>query len=156
AITLAMLLAHTAGVKNFFEVKGFEELASRPRTLAELLAFIAAAPPDFAPGADFRYTNSGYALLAAVIERATGTSYGASLAKEISARGGMRAPVEASGAAIAELALGYAPEGADAVAPAKAFAPSVTVGSGSLVSTVDDLLAWDRAMQGSAVLGDAS
>lgn len=82
-VTIAQLLAHRAGVPDY---DGFPEFArgrATSPTLAELVALIAAKPLDFAPGSDERYSNSGYALLAAAIEHASGSPYEAFVAHEL-------------------------------------------------------------------------
>ncbi len=78
AITIRMLLAHTAGVPNpmpldWFAVEG-EALDRRARLRALLAKHDRLAS---GPGAKYGYTNLGYWLLEEAIERASGEDYGA-------------------------------------------------------------------------------
>lgn len=73
-VTLRHLLNHTSGIRNHDEGQG-------PRTdrvnipHERLLAEILAAPFDFEPGDQYRYCNSGYILLGAVIEAVSGQDF---------------------------------------------------------------------------------
>lgn len=71
AITIADLLDHTSGIPDYLN-----DLDARwppePATPGQLIASFAAAPLHFAPGTRMRYSNSGYVLLGALIERITG------------------------------------------------------------------------------------
>jgi D-alanyl-D-alanine carboxypeptidase len=78
AITLRMLLNHTSGLFDYAEdpslVPAILGRDGHRWTPAELLAVGAAHPPLFAPGTRFSYSNTNYAALGAVLERATGRS----------------------------------------------------------------------------------
>jgi CubicO group peptidase (beta-lactamase class C family) len=68
SITIEMLRLHRAGIPNLNSIP-FDEEARGPNTLDSLVRVIAKTPLDFSPGSRRRYSNGGYALLAAVIER---------------------------------------------------------------------------------------
>lgn len=73
APTLEQLMRHTAGLADYVALA---RLALGP-TLAGLdrrraIEWAAAVPPLFPPGTDFAYSNTGYLLLADVIEAASG------------------------------------------------------------------------------------
>jgi CubicO group peptidase (beta-lactamase class C family) len=72
AITVRQLLSHTAGVPDRIEVKGVAEKAQEPE---KVLAAALALPLDFAPGAEHRYSNSGFVVARLVLERAGKTEY---------------------------------------------------------------------------------
>lgn len=69
-ITLAELLNHTAGISDAWDADPNKTLDTK--TLVDL---ISKQPVDFTPGSEWRYSNSGYMLLGAVIERVTGESW---------------------------------------------------------------------------------
>ncbi len=73
-ITLRMLLNHTSGLFSANEDPDRQSGAAA-LTLAEEIEVLARRGPYSCPGAYWRYSNSGYALLGGVIERATGTPY---------------------------------------------------------------------------------
>jgi D-alanyl-D-alanine carboxypeptidase len=73
-ITLRMLLSHTSGLFSANEAPDVRTTGTR-LDLAEMLAVVREEPPYACPGATWRYSNSGYTLLGAVIERVTGWPY---------------------------------------------------------------------------------
>jgi len=74
-ITVAHLLTHTSGLRNFNDVVDMNE---RQRAISrdDLLPFLLALPCDFAPGTRWNYSNSGYALLSYLVEKVAGLSFG--------------------------------------------------------------------------------
>ncbi|HEY1180537.1 MAG TPA: serine hydrolase domain-containing protein, partial [Phytomonospora sp.] len=141
-ITVEQLMAHTSGVAD---THGPDD---EPIDRAEALRRIFAEPLLFAPGEDESYSNSGYTLLAAIIEEASGRSYEDYLAEQVFARAGMTGsgfhadPVPAG-------ATEAAGSGADGPSGTPSGLPSLSWtlrGAGGVVSTVDDLIALDRAL----------
>jgi D-alanyl-D-alanine carboxypeptidase len=86
-ITLRQLLNHTSGVPDFELADHFGEglLADRQRRwrIDEILALAAKARPDFVPGSNYRYSNTGYVLLGEVIGAVTGSSWDAEVRRRI-------------------------------------------------------------------------
>ena len=76
-ITLHQLLTHTSGVGG--DVGGDYEIAERDEFVKKILA----QPLRSESGAEFFYSNAGYSLLAAVIEKASGRKYEEFLSKHI-------------------------------------------------------------------------
>jgi CubicO group peptidase (beta-lactamase class C family) len=73
-VTVHHLLTHTSGMGSYWNQQ-FEERKARLRTVSDFLPLFQNEPPAFEPGARFRYSNSGFMLLGAIIERVTGQSY---------------------------------------------------------------------------------
>lgn len=69
-VTVRQLLSHTSGVSDAWSARLTDAMDSAARLKA-----IASVPPDFAPGSDWRYSNSGYMVLGAIIEKITGESW---------------------------------------------------------------------------------
>ncbi|MEE4200648.1 serine hydrolase domain-containing protein [Erythrobacter sp.] len=69
--TIRDLLGHTAGLPNVQALVALKR-AKRPETLEEEMTLLREAGPLNCPGGDFAYSNSGYAILAKVLERVTG------------------------------------------------------------------------------------
>ena len=69
-ITLHQLLTHTAGFNSDFSPTDYE-----PTTRAEYVRRMFAAPLRSKPGSAYFYANSGYSLLAAIVELETGQDY---------------------------------------------------------------------------------
>ncbi len=77
-ITLHHLLSHTSGIPSLWRLgDGLEgiEASAEPIALADLLALFQDRDLLFEPGERYRYSNSGYVVLAAVIESASGKSF---------------------------------------------------------------------------------
>jgi CubicO group peptidase (beta-lactamase class C family) len=82
AITVAELLNHTSGLGNYFDLRNSAAIA-RAATAADLLPLALAEPLAFPPGSKRAYSNSGFVVLGAIIEKVTGESYTDFTQKEI-------------------------------------------------------------------------
>lgn len=83
-ITLHHLLSHTSGIPDYlFAIPGY--LGPEPPNLPRdsVLTLIGSMPLEFEPGAGFGYSNTGYVLLARVIEEVTGKSLAVALEERI-------------------------------------------------------------------------
>ena len=74
-ITIENCLNHTSGIPSFTELKGFDSLYQKKLTVKERKDFFENHDLLFEPGTDFSYSNSGYFLLALIIEKVSGMSY---------------------------------------------------------------------------------
>ena len=75
-MTVGQLMNHQAGVPHRLLA---EDAQSEPRTAMDMVRAANAMPLLFAPGSQSTYSSGGYAILSAVIERASGKSYDALL-----------------------------------------------------------------------------
>jgi CubicO group peptidase (beta-lactamase class C family) len=143
-ITIEQLLLHASGLRN----PEYEELVRRRVPVDTLLRRIGARPLLFEPGTESRYSNAGYIVLAAVVERATGMPFGAWLREHVLAPLGMRETrPDEQDALIPGRAAGYLPgPGAAGVVNAPWYDMSAMFGSGSLLSSAADLHRWARAV----------
>src|SRR6185503_8267839 len=146
-ITIEMLRTHRAGIANENSIP-YDEEATAPNTLARMVDKLMSLPLKFEPGARTGYSNGGYALLAAVIEKATGLSYADYLERVVLRPLELtHTQHEADRLVIANRAFGYVPGPARRhdimVAPFQEMATKT--GGGSLVSTVEDLHRFLRA-----------
>lgn len=153
-ITIHQLLAHTSGIANANSIPGYDEKSRFPQRLADVLALFKDKPLEFEPGTRYRYSNSNYNVLAAVIEQASGESYGAFLRGQILDPLGLRDTGHDGdpGTLIPRRAQGYSPTGRDGLLNAPYLDWSIKTGNGSLYSTVDDLYHWAQALCGDALL----
>jgi CubicO group peptidase (beta-lactamase class C family) len=75
SITIHHLLTHTSGLP-FSRPAEIEDITiKRDRTLADVVALLAKQEPEYAPGTQFRYSSSGFAILGRIIEVVAGKSY---------------------------------------------------------------------------------
>ncbi|NOT30983.1 MAG: beta-lactamase family protein, partial [Planctomycetes bacterium] len=151
-ITLRQLLTHTSGIPRG-NAKG------RGEDLAGAVVDYLGSGPEAIPGKKFEYWNGGYALLAGVIERASGRSYTQYLEEELFAPAGMSdtgftgdSDLDATRAA-----LGSSRDGRDRTAlehPYQDYGYQYR-GMGGIVTSVLDLAKWERALATHALLDEA-
>jgi len=158
SVTLEQLLAHTAGVPDYYGLPEYAVRRTEPISLDEFALLIGSKPLDFKPGSDGRYSNSGYKLLAAVVERVSGMSYNTFMRTQIfeplhlAETGNL-----GDGGLVERLAPGYDPGFLPVrVQPAEYTSPSWLEGDGSVYSTGADLLRWTEAIQSDALVYTSS
>jgi CubicO group peptidase (beta-lactamase class C family) len=155
-ITILNLLQHTSGLRDYYTLLGLTgwranelftenhllELVGRQRAL------------NFKPGDEFLYNNTGYALLAVVVRRASGRSLRDFAAARIFTPLGMSHTEyrDDHNSMIEGEAIGY-------VAQGRGYTVSIpqldVVGDGGVFSTVEDLARWDANLQSGKVGGKA-
>ena len=75
-ISVHHLLTHTSGLPNYTALPGFMGDVSRtPFEVEEFVTTYCSGDLEFEPGSNFRYSNSGYFVLGAIIEQVAGKSY---------------------------------------------------------------------------------
>jgi CubicO group peptidase (beta-lactamase class C family) len=155
-ITLHHLLTHTAGIPNFTGFPDHRSWTVQPATPDDIVKRFRDKPLEFVPGQEMRYSNSGYALLGAVIERASGSSYAKFVQDNLFTPAGMKdSGYDSSSAIIARRAAGYRP-GPGGTLNAAYLDMTVPYAAGGLYSTTEDLLRWEQALFGGKILSAAS
>jgi CubicO group peptidase (beta-lactamase class C family) len=145
-ITIKHLLTHTSGIPDYLYFPDFQSTIALPVTHEKMIATFRNKSLGFAPGEKFAYNNSGYYLLAVIIERASGKAYAEFLRENIFAPLGMKQTGDFDNREIIEnRAAGYSLKN-DRPANAVYFHPSQLLGTGSLWSTTEDLLLFDQAL----------
>jgi CubicO group peptidase (beta-lactamase class C family) len=74
-VTVRHLLEMRSGIGDFFGERFDATPKDRFRTNADFLPMFAADPLAFEPGSRWRYSNGGYIVLGAIVEKLTGQSY---------------------------------------------------------------------------------
>lgn len=155
-ITLHHLLTHTSGIWNFTSDPDYRRTWMLPSRPEKTLGRFREKPLEFEPGSQFRYSNSGYILLAVILEKVAGVPFEEFLDRNIFQPLGMKGsghdtwaailPNRASGYQIAAGKLIHAPY----------HDMTIPIGGGDLYSTVEDLLIWDHALYTEKVLSKKS
>ena len=89
-VTVHQLLTHTSGIADPF-ASPLRNPNVRYRTPGEWMALVADRPLDFAPGTSSRYSNGGFAVLGAIVERVSGQPFDAYVREHVFLPAGMGA-----------------------------------------------------------------
>lgn len=145
AITLRHLLSHTSGLVDYEDLLPPDQ--ARQIHDADVLRLLEREERLYFPaGSDYRYSNSGYALLALVVERASGQRFAAFLQARIFSPLGMTATLarEDEGPPVTDRAFGYTLVG-DRWERTDQSTTSAVLGDGGIYSSITDLAKWDAA-----------
>lgn len=145
-ITIEHLLTHTSGIVSYTGKPGYPQRAPQDTTVAAQIDSFKNDPLQFEPGSAWRYNNSGYYLLGAIIEKVSGQPYHQFLAQRIFVPLGMEhTAYEGHERSQWPSAAGHSPleKGFGAARP---LGKNQSYAAGELVSTVDDLAKWDAAV----------
>jgi CubicO group peptidase (beta-lactamase class C family) len=74
-VTIHHLLTHTSGLGSYFNEKFMKSLRELYRKIDDYKPLVADEKLEFEPGTKWSYSNTGFLLLGAVIEKVTGQSY---------------------------------------------------------------------------------
>ncbi len=141
AITIAEILDHTSGIPDISEMSDFFPKLSKPTTTNEIVQRFANKPLDFTPGTKWKYSNSGYILAGAIIEKVTGKPFGTALHDDITGPLDLRSTGYSLGDPPRGSARGYSSPG-HLAAPING---SQANAAGGVYSNVDDMSRFDRA-----------
>jgi CubicO group peptidase (beta-lactamase class C family) len=74
-VTVHHLLTHTSGIGNYFNSKFMEASKDRFRTINDYFPLFVNDPLQFEPGARWQYSNAGFMVLGAIVEKVSGQNY---------------------------------------------------------------------------------
>ena len=166
-VTIRHLLNHTGGLPDYMDWVGKKaEEENRIPGNDIIVRFLAECgeEAEFAPGEKWEYSNTGYCLLAQIVEKVSGVPYEEYLEKNIFAPAGMKSTHvlhrRKDGLSIDNLAYGMVTSfGSDEWVLADDSPENHHVvpldgvsGDGLVHSNIFDLLAWDRALREEKVL----
>ena len=148
AITVAELLGHTSGLRDW---GGVEDIAGWPRgdrvyTMDDVLHIAALQKAlNYKPGSAWSYTNTGYNLLAIIVERVSGKKLPAFSRERIFVPLGMTHTQwrDDFRKIVRDRAIAYSPV-AGSYQQTMPFEDAI--GNGGLLTTVGDLLIWNRSL----------
>lgn len=155
-ITLHQLLTHTAGLDD--ALGDDYDVLSRE----DMLAATASAPLRSTPGTEYSYSNVGYSVLAAIVEKVSGVGYEQFLSTHLFAPAGMtRTGYVLPRWDPADVAVEYDGNGAARGRPNEhpwdADGPYWNLrGNGGILSTAPDMFRWHRALEGHDVLSETA
>jgi CubicO group peptidase (beta-lactamase class C family) len=156
SIPLRLLLVHRSGIIDYEEV--IPDDTSVPLHDADVLRLLAAQDRTyFPPGAAYRYSDSGYALLALIVGRASGLDFASYVRTHIFQPLGMSGSVayEQGVSEVPHRAFGYSLSGERWQRTDQSLTSGV-LGDGGIYSSVADLARWDAALYDSRLLSGHS
>jgi D-alanyl-D-alanine carboxypeptidase len=160
-ITLRQILAMSAGIYDFVRDPEIAEGYNADPLMAfepeDALDIIQASTPDFSPGEKVQYSNSNYLLLGMIIEQVTGQSAeDAITARVIEPLGLTQTSFPTTPEMPDPFAHGYGLDEVDGALPDFTRSnPAVPWTSGAMISTLEDLNTWARALGTGALLSEA-
>jgi CubicO group peptidase (beta-lactamase class C family) len=152
-VTIAQLLNQTSGLPSYTDEKTWFTTWRQDLKPSDLLAFTKGKPPLFTPGTDWAYSNTNYILLGEVVAKVSGESYASYVQTKLLGPAGMqRSQFDNADDVIPGRASGYAVAGPKKWKNAAYLSMTHPYAAGALVSTVDDLWKWDKALSGGSLI----
>jgi CubicO group peptidase (beta-lactamase class C family) len=154
-VTIRQLLTHTGGLFDHYDYTNTKNMLHAHN--ADVYAAIKNIDSTyFAPGTHFRYSNTGFCLLALIIEKASGLPYSKYMQQHIFTPAGMlHTTVWGEHANIPNPTMGYDLDSATGkfiTSGPEGHPFFSTEGDGGIYTTVDDYLQWFGGLQGSKIL----
>lgn len=154
-ITIHHLLTHTSGIPPYTGLPGVWSDSLRKHYETEyLVKHFHSGDLEFEPGTKFKYNNSGYYLLAVIIEKVSGKSFEENLQERILKPLHMNnSGVDRNERIQGKKAAGYL-KNIEGLTNDPYFHMSNALGAGDMYSTVEDLYLWDRALYKDQLLSE--
>lgn len=150
-IRIEHLLTHTSGLGSYFNDQFMKSSRELYRSVNDYKPLIAAERPKFEPGSDWSYSNSGFMLLGAVIEKTSGQDYFDYIRENVYQPAGMtRSDSFEMDAVVENLAIGYSQESTPTGTRwvNNLFKHVIKGGpAGGGFATAEDLLRFDQALR---------
>jgi CubicO group peptidase (beta-lactamase class C family) len=180
AITVRNLLNHTSGLEDYGELLMKQYPDTPPEKVPQILdagvlkLLEQQTSGKFAPGSKWEYSNSGYAVLAMIVEKVSGKSFGEFLHERIFVplkmkntlayeKGKNEVPHRAYGHSRIQNDNGQnenvrnqnGQNEKDGWRETDQSPTSAVLGDGGIYSSLDDLAKWDRALREHTLLSEA-
>ena len=155
-ITLHNLLDHTSGIKSFTNMIEFRSKSRNDMTPEEIISSFKMLPLEFEPGERYEYSNSDYVLLGYIIEKISGMTYENFIQKYIFDKLGMKnSYYDSSEKIIPNRTNGYRLNDTS-YQNAEFISMTIPYAAGSLMSTVDDMFLWSKAIHHNTLISEKS
>lgn len=149
-VTIRHLLKHESGWESYWDNEYYKAHFTELRTIDDYISFIKDEPLEFEPGSQARYSNTGYVILGAIIEKITGKSYYDYVRENIYKKAGMKnSDSYEMDMPIPNLAIGYTNFGGSRERKNNLFFFNSVKGipAGGGYSTLRDLQKYYKALQ---------
>lgn len=150
-VTVRHLLTHTGGTGDIFG-KQFDQNRLQLRTIDDYVKLYGARPLAFAPGSRWTYSNYGFILLGALIQKTSGKSYYDFVQENVFAPAGMKSTASlAEEESVEQRSKGYMKKG-DVWVDNKDTLPYRGTSAGGGYSTVGDLFRFALGLHSGKLL----
>ncbi|MBD8898626.1 serine hydrolase domain-containing protein [Rhodanobacter sp. DHG33] len=156
-ITIRQILSHTAGYQDYWPQDYLMPMMRQPTTTAQIMDGWAKKPLDFAPGAQWQYSNTGYVVAGAIVQKVSGQTPFEFLQQHVFPALGVTDAYDTDQHALpAGDARGYSRNALGPLRPSMKEGVNWMFAAGELAMTASDLAKWDVAMIDQKVLSPAS
>jgi CubicO group peptidase (beta-lactamase class C family) len=158
-ITLHHLMSQRSGIKNVgADAARYDSISKFTHSIQQLFPYFIHDSLNFAPNTDYAHARSDYILLAYVIEKVSGMSFGDYLKKNLFDPLQMNNTGHSQGERyiVKNAAVGYSPAGEFDIENATQIDWTSKTGHGSIYSTVDDLMKFADAIMNNRLLTRSS
>jgi CubicO group peptidase (beta-lactamase class C family) len=160
SITVRNLLNHTSGLPDYDDIlmkqyNGTPEKVPQIMDAGVLKLLERETAGKFSAGSKWEYSNSGYAVLAMIVEKVSGKPFGQFLQERIFTPLGMKHTLayEKGKNEVPHRAYGHSKEDG-AWRETDQSPTSAVLGDGGIYSSLDDLAKWDRALRNHTLLSE--
>ncbi len=156
-VTVRQLLSHTSGLRDFWPQDFVPPEMLRPTMTAGIINEWARRPLDFQPGTDWQYSNTGYVVAGAIVEKVSGEPLVGFLHQRIFAPLKMEHVTEDDTHALPESdARGYTRQGLGPARPAPKEGAGWLFAAAELAMTPGDLARWNISLINRSLLRPSS
>ena len=156
-VTVRQLLNHTSGIRDYWPQDFVPPPMLRPTSVPAILSEWARRPLDFPPGSQWQYSNTGYVVAGAIVEKVAGQPLMSLLRQQIFAPLQMEHVTEDDSHPLpATDAIGYTRQGLGPARRAPKEGPGWLFAAAELGMTPTDLALWDISLLNRVLLRPAS
>ncbi len=156
-ITLRQILSHTSGYQDYWPQDYLMPEMRKATTPQQIMDGWAKKPLDFAPGSQWQYSNTGYVIAGAIVQKVSGKTPFEFLQANVFPQLGISDAYNTNLKALPDSdARGYSRNALGPLRPSPKEGVNWMFGAGELAMTPGDLAKWDIAMIDQRVLQPAS
>ena len=156
-VTIRQILSHTSGYQDFWPQDYLMPMMKQPTTPAHIMDVWAKKPLDFTPGSQWQYSNTGYTIAGAIVQKVAGQTPFEFLQQHVFPALSITDAYDTNLHALPVAdARGYSRNALGPLRPSQKEGVDWMFGAGELAMTAGDLAKWDIAMIDQTLLSPAS
>lgn len=156
-ISIRQLLSHTSGYQDYWPQDYVMPMMKLPVTAERIMDLWAKKPLDYEPGTKWQYSNTGFVIAGAILEKVSGATPFAFLQERVFKPLGMRSVWDSDQRKLTESdAQGYVRFGLGPLRPSPKEGPGWMFAAGELAMTAEDLARWDVSVLDHSLLKPGS